>query len=49
MEFDGKVVTDLQSYSDALYARQPGDVVPVVVLRGSERVAVQVRLGRRGQ
>jgi aminopeptidase YwaD len=48
VEFDGKTVSDLQSYSDALYARQPGDVVPVVVLRGSERIRVQVRLGRRG-
>ena len=49
VEFDGKVVTDLQTYSDALYARQPGDTVPVVVLRGTERLRLQVRLGRRGQ
>lgn len=49
VEFDGKAVTDLQTYSDALYARQPGDVVPVVVLRGAERVRLQVRLGRRGR
>jgi aminopeptidase YwaD len=49
VEFDGKEVTDLQTYSEALYARQPGDVVPIVVQRGSERVRVQVRLGRRGQ
>jgi len=49
VEFDGKAVTDLQSYSDALYARQPGDVVSVTLLRGSDRVLAQVRLGRRGQ
>ena len=49
VEFDGRTVTDLQTYSDALYARQPGDVVPVVVLRGAERIRVQVRLGRRGR
>ena len=49
VEFDGKTVTDLQSYSDALYARKPGDVVSVVVQRGSERLRLQVTLGRRGQ
>jgi hypothetical protein len=48
VEFDGKAVTDLQSYSDALYARRPGDEVGVVVLRGSERLSLKVRLGRRG-
>lgn len=49
VEFDGKPVTDLQTYSDALYARAPGDAVTVVVVRGADRVRVQVRLGRRGQ
>jgi S1-C subfamily serine protease len=48
VEFGGRAVTDLQSYSDALYSHQPGDVVEVVVLRGNERVRVSVRLGRRG-
>ena len=48
VEFDGKTVSDLQSYSDALYARSPGDEVDVVVLRGSERLRLRVRLGRRG-
>jgi hypothetical protein len=48
VEFDGKAVTDLQSYSDALYARRPGDEIDVVVLRGSERLRLKVRLGRRG-
>lgn len=48
VEFDGKTVTDLQSYSDALYARRPGDEVEVVVVRGAERLRLRVRLGRRG-
>jgi hypothetical protein len=49
VEFDGKTVTDLYTYSEALYARQPGDVVKVVVLRGAERKEFSVTLGRRGQ
>ena len=48
VEFDGKAVTDLYTYTDALYARKPGDRVRIVVLRGSERVTVNVTLGRRG-
>ena len=48
VSLDGKTVTDLQTYSDALYARQPGDVVPIVVLRGTERLTFSVKLGRRG-
>jgi hypothetical protein len=48
VEFGGKAVTDLQSYSDALYSHQPGDVVEVVLVRGGERVRVSVKLGRRG-
>ena len=49
VEFGGKAVEDLQTYSDALYAHNPGDVVSVVVVRGSERVRLSVKLGRRGQ
>ena len=49
VEFDGKPVTDLYTYSDALYARQPGDRVKIVFLRGSERQEVEVTRGRRGQ
>jgi len=48
VEFDGKPVRDLQGYSDALYARKPGEEVKVVVMRGAERVTVAVVLGRRG-
>ena len=48
VELGGKPVTDLQSYSDALYAFSPGDVIEVVVMRGTERMRFSVRLGRRG-
>ena len=48
VEFDGKPVTDLYSYSDALYAKKPGDVVKVVAVRAGERREFTVTLGRRG-
>ena len=48
VELAGKPVTDLQSYSDALYGNKPGDEIDIVVVRGRERVKVRVRLGRRG-
>ncbi len=44
----GATVSDLTSYSDALYAHKPGDEVEIVVLRGSERLTLRVTLGRRG-
>jgi len=44
----GAAVKDLYSYSDALYSHKPGDVVKIVVLRGSERLELSVTLGRRG-
>ncbi|HKS04996.1 MAG TPA: M28 family peptidase [Gemmatimonadaceae bacterium] len=47
VEFGGKPVTDLQSYSDALNAHKPGDTVRIVVVRNGERVTVTVKLGRR--
>jgi Zn-dependent M28 family amino/carboxypeptidase len=47
VEFAGKPVNDLYAYTDALYAQKPGDTVDVVVIRGTERVAVKVTLGRR--
>ena len=49
VELAGKPVTDLQSYSDALYANKPGDEITIVVMRNGERVTVRTRLGRRGQ
>jgi Zn-dependent M28 family amino/carboxypeptidase len=47
VEFGGKPVKDLYEYSDALYSHKPGDVVTVVVLRGGQRLALQVTLGKR--
>ncbi len=53
VELAGTPVTDLYSYTDALYAHAPGDVIEVVVLRGApaaaERVTARVTLGRRGE
>ena len=48
VEFDGKAVGDLYEYSDALYAKQPGDTVKIVVLRAGERLTLTAKLGRRG-
>lgn len=48
VELGGSVVTDLQTYSDALYSFKPGDQVDIVVLRGADRLRFKVRLGRRG-
>ncbi|MGH7712890.1 MAG: PDZ domain-containing protein, partial [Gemmatimonadaceae bacterium] len=45
----GREVTDLTSYSDALYAHKPGDEVDIVLQRGDERLTLRVTLGRRGQ
>lgn len=44
----GRVVTDLYSYSEALYAHQPGDRVEIAYLRGGVRATTTVTLGRRG-
>lgn len=44
----GVTVTDLYSYSDALYAHQPGDQVTIVFVRGGARHTVTVTLARRG-
>jgi hypothetical protein len=54
VEFDGKPVKDLYTYSDALYARKPGDTVQIVVKRAgvagaTGRVTLSVTLGRRGE
>jgi S1-C subfamily serine protease len=48
VELAGQPVTDLETYSKALYAQRPGDEVDIVVIRGGERLKVRVRLGRRG-
>ncbi|GJG87902.1 aminopeptidase [Gemmatimonadetes bacterium T265] len=49
VEFGGRPVTDLYTYTDALYGHAPGDVVAVVVVRGGERVRASVTLGKRGE
>ena len=48
VEFAGKPVTDLETYSQAMYGHKPGDVVKVVVLRDGTRLALTVTLGHRG-
>lgn len=48
IEMGGIPVVDLQSYSEALYSRKPGDVIEVVVRRGTERLTFSVTLGQRG-
>jgi aminopeptidase YwaD len=48
VEFAGKPVRDLYQYSDALYAHKPGDEVTVIVLRDGQRLALKVKLGKRG-
>ncbi|MBK6457756.1 MAG: M28 family peptidase [Gemmatimonadetes bacterium] len=47
VELGGKAVTDLYTYTDALFAYAPGDQVEIVVLRAGARVTVRVTLGRR--
>lgn len=48
VEFGGRAVTDLQSYSDALYSHKPGDVVKVVYVRDGKKLETTVTLGSRG-
>lgn len=47
VELGGRAVKDLYSYTDALYANQPGDTVTIIVLRGTERLTFTVTLARR--
>jgi hypothetical protein len=49
VELGGAAVTDLETYTAALYAHAPGDTVTVVVRRGAERVTTRATLGRRGE
>jgi hypothetical protein len=48
IEFGGAKVTDLQSYSDALYTHKPGDTVKVVIVRAGKPVEITVTLAKRG-
>jgi membrane-associated protease RseP (regulator of RpoE activity) len=43
----GKAVKDLYTYSDALYAHQPGDEVEIAYLRAGTRQTTRVTLGSR--
>ncbi|HMA19929.1 MAG TPA: M28 family peptidase [Gemmatimonadaceae bacterium] len=47
VEFGGAAVTDLQSYSDALYSHQPGESVKVVYKRDGKRMETTVTLATR--
>ncbi|MFL5617379.1 MAG: M28 family peptidase [Gemmatimonadaceae bacterium] len=49
VEFGGREVKDLYTYSDALYTHKPGEEVDVVYLRGGVRRTTKVTLGTRGQ
>ncbi len=48
VEFGGASVTDLQTYSDALYKHKPGDTVTVVFLRDGKKMDTSVVLGTLG-
>ena len=47
VELGGRAVTDLYSYTDALYARRPGEVVRIVVRRDGARIELEATLGER--
>jgi membrane-associated protease RseP (regulator of RpoE activity) len=49
VRFGDHAVTDIYTYTDAMNAYQPGDEVNVEVIRDGQRVAVRVRLARRGE
>ena len=49
VQFGGREVKDLFSYSEALYAHKPGEEVEVGYLRGGTRHTTRVTLGTRGQ
>ena len=49
VELAGIKVTDLYSYTDALYSKKPGDAVSIVVMREGKRVTCTVTLGERGK
>ena len=45
VQVDNKPVTDVQSLSDALLRKNPGDTVAVTVYRGNQQMTVNVKLG----
>ncbi len=48
IELAGKKVTDLYSYTDALYANKVGDKIKIVFMREGQRMETEVTLGKRG-
>jgi hypothetical protein len=48
VRFDGKDVRDVYDYTYALFAKKPGEVVEIVVLRDGERVTCTATMGRKG-
>ena len=48
IELGGVVITDIQSYSDALYSHKPGESVKIVFKRDGEKKETTVTLGTRG-
>lgn len=48
VELGGKAVTDLYSYTDALYANKVGDKIKIVFMREGKRMETEVTLGKRG-
>jgi Peptidase family M28/PDZ domain/WD40-like Beta Propeller Repeat/PA domain len=47
VEFGGKKIENIYDYTYALQEHKPGDVVTVIVLRDTQRVALEVKLERR--
>ncbi len=47
VELGGQPVTDLETYTAALYASKPGDTISIVVVRNGERLTLSVTLGSR--
>ena len=45
VQVENKSVTDVQSLSDALLSKNPGDTVAVTVYRGNQHMTVNVKLG----
>jgi aminopeptidase YwaD len=48
VDFDGTAVTNLQSYSNALNAKKPGDTVTITVMRRGKRTELKATLTKRG-
>ncbi len=47
VKFDGQEIRNLYDFTYALQAKQPGDQVPVVVLRSDKEIQATVKLARR--